>query len=58
MKTLITLTEAEIKLAVIEYIENNTHHLDEIDAEKCVVSLERAGETGEYVATLEAEERL
>lgn len=43
MKSVITLTEAELRQAVLEYIENNTRHLEDVEHSTVSVVFRRPG---------------
>lgn len=64
MKSTITLTEAELKKAILEYVENNTTAIQEVDHSDIEVDLHvKAREEGgliteEFSATLAFNEEL
>lgn len=56
MKTRITLTERELQQAVREYVEHNSRHTEEVDAEAIGIQIDRNHETGEFEAVIEFSE--
>lgn len=57
MNVKFTLTEAEIKRAIIEHVSNNTAHLEGAPDEP-TVHLTRDPTTGQWSATIEIDEGL
>lgn len=57
MKVKYTVTESEIKRAVIDWLASNSNYCpQDIDITEAKVVLARDSESGEYVATVEATE--
>lgn len=58
MKASLTLTEAEIRRAVFDHVENTTSVLSELSPSDVVVRLSAQEDTGEIIAIIEFEQEI